>query len=620
MNPIASLKATVAKIAYGWLVDATNPREQWRRPQEIQTVNSLPQEVSLSDWLGLVSDSRKLFANLGPAKGAICDKNTYAVGRAWDPKFLGQDQAWGKQAETWLREMWYPTADVRGGMFDFKTDLYIAGVSTDRDGEVYILLTESPDGWPQIQLIPATQIGNGQMKDGIIESGPYRGLRMMQGVIVNPQGRAVAYNVLGYERADDRIISARDLIQVYDPEWADQVRGLPVFTHAILDLKDLRQTQGYEKMACALASSIGLIEHNELGAPDPNDPMNVLKRQPSDAVGVIPSVTTQEVTGITARFFRAGSNSKLEAFKSDRPGDAWAQFMDRLIRNACTGAGWPFELTWDSSKLGGANVRLLVARAMRTIEDRQDLLRPIARRVAGYAVAKAIKRGDLPPNPEWYAWGFQMPARMTVDFGRDGKSTREDYILGLTNLGDILAEEGKGLDQHIADRAVENEKLRVAGLPVPVPPGAQAPAEAEEDEDDEEEKKDERRRGEMAAMFAALRPASPQVTVHPPNVSVAPSPVTVNVPAQAAPVVQFTAEPPQVTVQPAQVNVTFEAPEPTVVNVAAPTVAFEAPAPLVVPAPVVNVENQINVPAVAAKLELKRDKDGRVRGGDITPQ
>jgi hypothetical protein len=141
--------------------------------------------------------------------------------------------------------------------------------------------------------------------------------------------------------------------------------------------------------------------------------------------------------------------------------------MDRLIRNAYAGANWPFEMSWDSSKLGGANIRLIVSKAMRAVEDRQDLFRPAAKRIVGYAVAKAIKSGRLPESVDWWRWSFAMPQKLTVDYGRDSKSQREDYAAGIINLGDILAERGVSLDNHIAARKAENAKLADAGLPLP---------------------------------------------------------------------------------------------------------------------------------------------------------
>jgi len=494
-------KTAVKWLGLSYLVDAANWRERFRRPQEVRTTNTISKEINMSDWLQLLSDSRKLYCNLGPVTGAIDDKATYSVGRAWNPKFTGDDQEWGHEAEEWLRDQWYPMADARGGMFDFKTDLFLSSVCTDRDGEIYIYLTSSPDGWPQIQLVPAHMVGMRDDKDGRIQEGPYRGLQMIQGVVVNDMGRAVAYNVLGEKPEQDKIYSARDLIQIFDPRWPDQVRGLPVFTHALLDLKDLRTVQGYEKTAAMLMASVGLIEYNEEGAPDPGDPMNLLTKSLTQEPGALPSVVTQDFSGGTAHFFRSNSGSKLEGLKNDRPGLAVSEFMDRLIRNACVGAGWPYELTWDASKLGGANVRLLIAKAMRAVEDRQDLLRPVARRVVGYAVAKAIKEGLLKPNAEWYKWNFTLPARMTADYGRDSNADREDYLAGITNLSDILGEEGRDIDQHIRERKEENEKLAEAGM---IPPKTPQQAQAESQEATAKA---------QAAQFAALN-ARPEVPAH----------------------------------------------------------------------------------------------------------
>lgn len=465
-----------------WLVDAANWRDRFRRPFEPMTINTIATEVNQYDWYQLLSDSRKLYCNLGPVTGAIDDKATYSVGRAWNAKFTGKDKEWGKIAEQWVNEQWYPMADARGNMFDFKTDLFLQSVSIDRDGEIYIYLTESEDGWPQIQLLPAHMIGDRDNSEPIVKTGPYTGMRVNQGVVTNDQGRAVAYNVLGLTDKQDYYISARDLIQVFDPRWADQVRGFPVFMHALLDLKDLRQIQGYEKIAAELMSSVGLIEWNERGAPD-MDPQSILRGTAFIGSNPMPQVTIEQMAGGgNTKYFRSGSGSKLEQLKNDRPSVQLDEFMNRLIRNACVGAGWPYELTWDASKLGGANVRLLIAKAMRAVEDRQDLLKPPAKRCVGYAVAKAIKTGRLKPSDEWYMWDFGMPARMTADYGRDAKADLADLEAGVTNLDDILHEEGKDLDQHIAKRKEINEKLIAAGLP-PVGPKALTAINPEDEED-----------------------------------------------------------------------------------------------------------------------------------------
>ncbi len=463
-------KKVAQLLGFSKLIDAADWQNRYQRPYSYPTVDAISKDVSLADWLLLVSDSRKLYWNLGPVTAAVNDKAMYAVGRAWDAKFCGkpENKAWGDLAAKWLNKNWYPVADVRGQGFDFKTDLQLISKQVDVDGETYVFLTESDSGWPQIQIIPATMIGQ-RDSDMIVKEGPYAGLDLVQGIIYNSTGCAVAYRVMGKKKEDDVDYSAMDLIQVFDPSTSDQVRGFPVFTHALLDLSDLRMIQGNEKMVSAICSTIGIIEHNEMGAPDPNDPGNFLRKGPvtldgSSTIG--PQMTTQSFQGISARYFRSSAGSKLEQLKLDRPGEVWDKFMNRLIRNACAGASWPYELTWDSSLLGGANVRLLLAKAERTVMDRQDLIRPVARRIVGYAIAKAIKNGDLHYNDEWYEWDFGLPARITVDYGRDGNSDREDYKLGMVTLTEWLAEQGKDLEQHIAVKVKENELLEAAGLPV----------------------------------------------------------------------------------------------------------------------------------------------------------
>jgi hypothetical protein len=522
------------RAALGVLFDATNPREITRRPLEQRTVRGITEEVNSTDRIQMVSDSRKLYANLGPAKGAIDAKAMYSVGRSWLPRFEGADKAWGAQAREWLLSEWYPIADIAGR--DFQTALFLMSVSVDRDGDLGTILTEYETGFPAIQLIPTQSIALRDAKllgkDGRLLSGPYEGLRLIDGMVVNDQGRAVAYSLLGEDPkgSQDEFVSARDLQLLAEPSWVDQVRGFPGFAHAILDLRDLRTTQGYEKIACAIASSIGLLEYNETGLADTTDPAVAL----TGGITTSGDVAVQEMAGGTVRHFKSNSGSKLEAFVNDRPGDGWEKLMNRLIRNAMAGINWPYELAWDISALGGANTRFVISTAMRSVEDRQDLIRPMAKRAVGYAVAKAVKMGKLPANDEWWRWDFTMPPRMTADFGRDAAAQREDYLNGIINLTDICAERGEDLDIHIAERKAENDKLEAAGLPIPGSWGEMQTEEVrdaqagnadkkngpdEEDDDDEyEEDGGGRMRGRgnaarMAEARSALVPQSPFAAV-----------------------------------------------------------------------------------------------------------
>lgn len=454
------------KIALGVLFDSTSWQERYSRPYEIPSVRSIDDEVSPWDRAALVSDSRKLYCNLGPVKGAVDAKAMYAIGRSWLPKFEGSDSEWGKRARDWLVEQWYPLADIGGN--DFQTALHLASVGVDVEADCGVSLTQYDTGFPAIQLIPGLNIGNRKYKNSDkLPDGQYAGLEICDGVVLSDQGRALAFHVLGDndDGESDVFVSARDMMLLKEPQFIGQARGFPAFAASILDLKDFRTIAGYEKAAARLASSISLLEFNESGIADLSDPRVALG---SPQLG--DSTVVRDMAGGMVKLLKAGTGAKIEAFYSQRPGDAFERLRDHIIRTAMSGINWHYELAWDISKAGGANTRFLIASAMRTVEDRQDLLRPIARRSVGYAVAKAIKLGMLPANEEWYKWGFTMPARMTADYGRDKAQDREDYIAGITNLSDICDENGIDIDQHIADRKAENEKLLAAGLPLPITP------------------------------------------------------------------------------------------------------------------------------------------------------
>lgn len=458
------------------LIDAAvqNNRE---RPSWPVYADEIHRSVSYTDWRTLLSASRRLWANYDVLKGATGQKAMHSIGRAWEPTFLGDDKDWGDVATKWLRDEWYSVCDVRGEIYDFKTSLFLDSISIDRDGDVAVLFTSTDTGYPQLQHIPANRIGQRQWTEQIVSNdvasdvtnadgtvtqvmGLYQGLRMRLGTISNHFGRTVAYRILGSLPADDRDVSARDVIIRYDPEWHDQCRGFPAFTGSINFLRDNFQSHAWEHQAQLMRSAIGLVEWNESGTADPMDPGSVL-----GGTGVGTSTFTQEkFDGGMLRYFKAGGGNKLEAFKSDRPGQEWDSFQDRVIRIALLGINWPYSLCWKPDGMNGTQERSEIEKARTSIKDRQDLLAPLAKREVGYAVSKAIKLGILPKYPGkdlggQLNWSFSMPAEFSIDAGRDGQNQREDFKLGFTNLQDVWGKRGQTYDHQKERRKKETADL-----------------------------------------------------------------------------------------------------------------------------------------------------------------
>lgn len=427
------------------------------RPYWPSSLQDNKSDIPFIDWRTAVSYSRRLYANDGLVKGAIDNLAQHAIGRAWNPQYTGRDAAWGKDAQRWLEEEWFGVCDVRGENFDFKTNLFNDSVALDTDGDFAFILTETEGGYPQTQHIPAHKIGQRDYAETVVKKGPLAGYSITHGIITNKFGRCVGIRVLGDTEKDDRDEIASNIGFCFNATRADQVRGLPAFAHAINELRDAWQAQQYEQITHQLASSISLVETNETGGIDPNDPTVSLGYAATESSGA--GITTQMYDGGLIRYLKSNSGAKLEEFASNKPGADWESFQDRIIRKALVGMGWPYSLSWKSENLKGPAERSQIELARVTIMDRQDLLSRVALRQIRYALAKAMKSGIIAKSSDWWRWTFTMPAKFSIDHGRDGISRREDYLLGLRNMSDILGELGGNLETHSAQRKSEISAL-----------------------------------------------------------------------------------------------------------------------------------------------------------------
>lgn len=417
-----------------------------RPSTQIRALDPLKKLLTYRDWLTLSYLSDKLFGNFGIVKGAICQKSMYAVGNAWAPVFEGEAKDWGMDVKRWLMEEWYPTCDVRGPNFDFVTSLYLDSITTDRSGDSLVMLTYAEDGkWPMLQRIPPRQIGQ-ESGDDKVTSGPFKGAIIRNGVILNKLERPIGFRKLGENPKEFTDIPATSICHIFDPEWQDQCRGLPLMSASIEEFRDIAQSDEWERQAMLIASSIGLIEYNESGTDldgtSTDDPLNA-----DNAINDAGEIQTKLLDGGIIRYFKAGSGNKLEQFTSNRPTAEWDAFQDRQVRKALAGANWPYSMVWKADGSNGTVQRSDLNKAKMSVTDRQSLIKPHARRMVGYAVSAAIKSGIIPAYPGkdkggFLKWGFTLPPRISIDEGRDRSQRREDNKAGLILDSTIVEEDG----------------------------------------------------------------------------------------------------------------------------------------------------------------------------------
>lgn len=418
-------------------------------PWEPNRLDDFDSLVPQNDLRTICSVSKRLFVRSGLVRGACVQRATYSVGSHWLPVFKGTDQNWGREAEQLLIEEWFGFNDIKGPMHDWHSQLKVDSLSMDREGDFGILLLEG--SYPRTQRVGAHKIGtrNGEKE---VRKGKYRGAEIINGVIVDKYKTPIAYRLLGADERDDVDVPADSFIHVFDPNWHEQQRGLPIFVHALNDLRSGIYSQNWELLAQMIVSSIALIEYNDYGEPEGGDP-TVEFGGAGGAHDPDSSPMYKQMYGGMLRYFRSNSGGKLEQIKHERPGDMWESLQDRMARAALAGVPWPYSMVWKTSDLTSVTQRAELLKAQNAIRERQQTIHKYAKRLVGWAISKFVKMGRLKPNDEWYKWGFTTPPKLSIDPGKDAIANQMDYAMGLVNLDTLVGERtGESLERHLRAR------------------------------------------------------------------------------------------------------------------------------------------------------------------------
>lgn len=425
-----------------------------------------PKLIGWADRRALLSTSRWLYCNI-PALTNALDQQAQITAGNLQVQFDGDDAAWGAQAEEWLATH-DAVCDIRGAPFNMGLlDQFIVS-HAQRDGDFFIHLTQGDGGYPLVQAIPAHRIrGDFYNAPKAADDGPYSDAfadyQVRDGVVLNEIGRALAYMVWEDVTYSWRYIPAQDMVPCMLPKWADQLRGYPAVSPAIIHWQDREEWMKFELQAMKLASSVSLVENNETGTAPPdaselvaasNDPMTGELR---------PALYGQQMLGGEVRYFRAGSGGKLEALISDRPTQNQRDFTREIARDALAAMGWSIDFSLDPSKLGGAPHRTMVDTINRSVRMlRQNLLFPARKRIDGWRIAKAIKLGFLPPNDHWHRWKYQGASDITADRKYEFDVAEGELAKGLTSPQIECAKRGGDWEKVMDDAIAYESRLQAA--------------------------------------------------------------------------------------------------------------------------------------------------------------
>jgi lambda family phage portal protein len=448
---VANLIDKMAKaLGFSRMVEAAN----WR-PEERAWVQSQAQDskvdISNGDRVRLLGLSRKLFYNNAIVRSAIRDKATYSVGSAIAPQANSGDPAWDDAAEAWW-DNWSKSPEI-SERHDMRRLQMLVSEAIDRDGEIFCILTNKRDGAPAVQVVESHRVAN----------PPDKADQIIDGVSLDRFARPLAYHVVEgdtFSQRTSRSIQADLMLHVYEPERPDQVRGYPAVAVALNNLLDRDELLRFEMQAAKIGSSIGLVVQNAQGGVGAEGFFGDLSKSTGE------SLTRETVFG-GGMIPRLKATERIESFMMNRPNEKLDAHLEQYIRAAALGLGLPYEFIWDTSAVGGVAQRFIIQKAARAFAARQDvLISSFLGKLWNYAIANAIRSGQLPMNPNWRRVHWQTPRSITVDVGREAQARRDDVKAGLMTLADFFGEQG--LDWKTAMQEIAAERQFAAELGVVV--------------------------------------------------------------------------------------------------------------------------------------------------------
>jgi capsid protein len=145
----------------------------------------------------------------------------------------------------------------------------------------------------------------------------------------------------------------------------------------------------------------------------------------------------------------------MTSFQSNRPNATFTGFLAALERDISMGV-LPYEFVSDSSKLGGASLRLVTARASRVFSKYSTIIiEQFCVPTWGYIVGQGIASGELPDDPQWNQVSWTTPKSVTVDAGREAANDRADVEMGLLSMSELYAQRGLDFRTEMQKRAAD---------------------------------------------------------------------------------------------------------------------------------------------------------------------
>ena len=426
-------------------------QSQSRRYLFMPAAQDLRRDLTPYDRLTMVRKCRWAERNSGLFRQILADIVLYSVGDGITPQSHVQDQEKAKLYEEYFHKA-SRRIDVTGRFSFWQTQAILLRAMV-RDGDAFAVKVRNGRGEAKLQLMEAHRVG---------DPTDFPPERMHDGVQFGAYGEIVGFNTYRSDGSSRFIISPA-VMHVVDQEYASGARGVPLMQHSVSTIQDEMELLALEKQACKDNADITRVIQKEGGFLDEQTAGEI-----SDDRATCDLSAAANAFG--GKLLTLAPGEKMESFQSNRPNPTFQGFLDALNRDIAQGV-LPYEWVGDSSKIGGASVRLIAAKSARVFSKfSQVIIEQLCVPTWGYIIGDAIARGELPDDPDWARTSWTTPKSVTVDAGRDAANDRNDLELGVTNFTELFAQRGLDFRTEMKRRADDMNFIintaKEAGIPV----------------------------------------------------------------------------------------------------------------------------------------------------------
>lgn len=394
----------------------------------------LRRDLTPYDRLTMVRKCRWAERNSGLFKQILADMCLYTVGDGIKPQSHASTPEVQAQYEAYFAEKGKKIDITNRFSFYQAQSILLRGMV--RDGDAFAAKVRNATGEAKLQLMEAHRVGDpleGEIPDG-----------MHDGIQFGPYGEYIAVNVYKSDGSSRQIL-AQSMMHIVDQEYASGARGVPLLQHSINSIQDEMEILALEKQAVKDNGDVTRVIRKAGGVID------------SDMAGELGAANGSSYANVAAtmggKLIALEPGEDMTSFQSNRPNATFTGFLAALERDISQGV-LPYEFVGDSSRLGGATVRLITAKAGRVFSKYQTvIIENFCVPTWGYIIGQAIAAGELPDDPQWNQVSWTTPKSVTVDAGREAANDRADVEMGLLSMSELYAQRGLDFRSEMQKRA-----------------------------------------------------------------------------------------------------------------------------------------------------------------------